>query len=166
MVSFFLMYFPVFLPADTYIQKTKKSFMDSRARRNLNNIHGELNDVQRIMMENIDDVLQRGAQLSGETGCRGSGETGRRGTHNIDDVLQRGAQLSGETGYRGVVRQGDRVHRETGYTGGTQGDRERCPHVRYNGTGNGCNSVVYQQVRTVGLISIFPGRALPRSVTR
>ncbi|XP_043206729.1 vesicle-trafficking protein SEC22b-B-like, partial [Amphibalanus amphitrite] len=49
---------------DTYIQKTKKSFMDSRARRNLNNIHGELNDVQRIMMENIDDVLQRGAQLS------------------------------------------------------------------------------------------------------
>ncbi|XP_037074301.1 vesicle-trafficking protein SEC22b-B-like [Pollicipes pollicipes] len=53
-----------FIEFDTYIQKTKKTFMDSRARRNLNNIHGELNDVQRIMMENIDDVLQRGAALS------------------------------------------------------------------------------------------------------
>jgi len=53
-----------FIEFDTYIQKTKKSFMDSRARRNLNNIHGELHDVQRIMMENIDDVLQRGAALS------------------------------------------------------------------------------------------------------
>ena len=39
--------------------------MDSRARRNLSNINTELQDVQRIMVQNIDDVLQRGEALSG-----------------------------------------------------------------------------------------------------
>ena len=38
--------------------------MDSRTRRNLNNLNTELQDVQRIMVQNIDDVLQRGAVLS------------------------------------------------------------------------------------------------------
>ena len=51
---------------DTYIQKAKKSYMDSRARRNLNQLNTELQDVQRIMVQNIDDVLQRGEQLSGK----------------------------------------------------------------------------------------------------
>ena len=40
--------------------------MDSRARRNLNQLNTELQDVQRIMVQNIDDVLQRGEQLSGK----------------------------------------------------------------------------------------------------
>ena len=40
--------------------------MDSRNRRNLTRINDELQDVQRIMMQNIDDVLQRGEQLSGD----------------------------------------------------------------------------------------------------
>ena len=40
--------------------------MDSRARRNLNQLNTELQDVQRIMVQNIDDVLQRGEQLSGD----------------------------------------------------------------------------------------------------
>ena len=39
--------------------------MDSRNRRNLNRLNDELQDVQRVMMQNIDDVLQRGEQLSG-----------------------------------------------------------------------------------------------------
>ena len=51
---------------DTYIQKAKRSYMDSRARRNLNQLNTELQDVQRIMVQNIDDVLQRGEALSGE----------------------------------------------------------------------------------------------------
>jgi len=38
--------------------------MDSRTRRNLSNLNTELQDVQRIMVQNIDDVLQRGAVLS------------------------------------------------------------------------------------------------------
>ncbi|XP_041368399.1 vesicle-trafficking protein SEC22b-B-like [Gigantopelta aegis] len=53
-----------FIEFDTYIQKCRRSYMDSRARRNLSNINTELQDVQRIMVQNIDDVLQRGEALS------------------------------------------------------------------------------------------------------
>lgn len=51
--------------SDTYIQKAKKIFSDSRSRRNLNTLNSQLQDVQRIMVQNIDDVLQRGTVLSG-----------------------------------------------------------------------------------------------------
>nr|CAD7600310.1 unnamed protein product [Timema genevievae] len=53
-----------FIEFDTYIQKAKKIFTDSRARRNLSALNTELQDVQRIMVQNIDDVLQRGVVLS------------------------------------------------------------------------------------------------------
>lgn len=53
-----------FIEFDTYIQKTKKSYTDSRARRNLGSINSELQDVQRIMVANIEEVLQRGEALS------------------------------------------------------------------------------------------------------
>lgn len=51
--------------SDTYIQKAKKVFTDSRARRNLSSLNTELQDVQKIMVQNIDDILQRGVVLSG-----------------------------------------------------------------------------------------------------
>lgn len=54
-----------FFSVDTYIQKARKTFTDSRVRRNLTSLNNELQDVQRIMVQNIDDVLQRGAVLSG-----------------------------------------------------------------------------------------------------
>lgn len=50
--------------SDTYIQKNKKAYIDSRARRNLGSINTELQDVQRIMVANIEEVLQRGEALS------------------------------------------------------------------------------------------------------
>ncbi|KAL7984699.1 hypothetical protein Chor_003269, partial [Crotalus horridus] len=53
-----------FIEFDTYIQKTKKLYIDSRARRNLGSINTELQDVQRIMVANIEEVLQRGETLS------------------------------------------------------------------------------------------------------
>jgi len=53
-----------FIEFDNYIQKIKKTFMDSRARRNLNQLNNELQDVQKIMVQNIDDVLQRGLAIS------------------------------------------------------------------------------------------------------
>merc|ERR1712228_478198 len=53
-----------FIEFDTYIQKAKKTYQDSRSRRNLGTLNTELHDVQRIMVQNIDDVLQRGAVLS------------------------------------------------------------------------------------------------------
>ena len=37
---------------------------DSRGRRNLANLNNELQDVQRIMVQNIEDVIQRGTILS------------------------------------------------------------------------------------------------------
>ena len=54
-----------FIEFDTYIQKAKRTYADSRGNRNLNALNNELQDVQRIMVQNIDDVLQRGAVLSG-----------------------------------------------------------------------------------------------------
>ncbi|XP_060525457.1 vesicle-trafficking protein SEC22b-B [Cylas formicarius] len=53
-----------FIEFETYIQKARKQFTDSRSRRNLNAINNQLHDVQRIMVQNIDDVLQRGTVLS------------------------------------------------------------------------------------------------------
>merc|ERR1711997_1172187 len=55
-----------FIEFDTYIQKAKKIYTDSRSRgaRNIGTLNTELHDVQRIMVQNIDDVLQRGAVLS------------------------------------------------------------------------------------------------------
>jgi len=53
-----------FIEFDTYIQKAKKSYGDSRGRRHLTNLNTELQDVQRIMVQNIEDVLHRGAILS------------------------------------------------------------------------------------------------------
>lgn len=53
-----------FIEFDTYIQKAKKVFSDGRSRRNMNALNSQLQDVQRIMVQNIDDVLQRGTVLS------------------------------------------------------------------------------------------------------
>lgn len=52
--------------SDTYIQKAKKKYSDSRASRNLGSTNTELQDVQRIMVANIEEVLQRGEALSGK----------------------------------------------------------------------------------------------------
>lgn len=53
-----------FIEFDTYMQKTKKAYMDTRTKRNLTLVSNELQDVQRIMVSNIDEVLQRGTALS------------------------------------------------------------------------------------------------------
>ncbi|XP_063713516.1 vesicle-trafficking protein SEC22b-B-like [Symsagittifera roscoffensis] len=55
-----------FIEFDTYIQRAKKSFTDgaTRGKRNLVNVSSELQGIQRIMVQNIDDVLQRGEKLS------------------------------------------------------------------------------------------------------
>lgn len=55
-----------FIEFDTYMQKAKKNFGDARSgrNRNLNRLNDELQGVQKIMIQNIDDVLQRGENLS------------------------------------------------------------------------------------------------------
>jgi len=51
-----------FIEFDVYLQKAKKQLTDRR--RNIHTINNQLQDVQRIMVQNIDDVLQRGTVLS------------------------------------------------------------------------------------------------------
>ncbi|TPX64522.1 hypothetical protein SpCBS45565_g05806 [Spizellomyces sp. 'palustris'] len=51
------------IPPDTYIQKVKKQYQDSRTQRNLNKLNEDLQDVTRIMTKNIQDVLGRGEAL-------------------------------------------------------------------------------------------------------
>jgi len=52
-----------FVKFDTFIQKTKKQYKDTRAQRNINKLNEDLQDVTRIMTKNIQDVLGRGEHL-------------------------------------------------------------------------------------------------------
>lgn len=52
-----------FIKFDTTIQRLKRQYMDTRANRNLDKLNSELQDVQRIMTQNIQDVLGRGERL-------------------------------------------------------------------------------------------------------
>ena len=51
-----------FIEFDSYIQKTKRKFQGNRSKVNL--LHTELNDIQRIMLKNVEDILNRGEKLS------------------------------------------------------------------------------------------------------
>lgn len=53
-----------FLFLDTYMQRAKKTITANVNKRNMNQLNNELQDVQRIMVQNIDDVLQRGVAIS------------------------------------------------------------------------------------------------------
>jgi hypothetical protein len=48
---------------DTYIQKAKRSYQDSRATQNLDKLNDELKDVTKVMTKNIEDLLYRGDSL-------------------------------------------------------------------------------------------------------
>ena len=53
-----------FIEFDTYIQEARKKLNAARSRRNINMLSNDLQDVQRIMVQNIGDVLQRGVAIS------------------------------------------------------------------------------------------------------
>lgn len=48
---------------DTFIQRTKKTYQDSRATGNLDKLNDELKDVTKVMTKNIEDLLYRGDSL-------------------------------------------------------------------------------------------------------
>ncbi|KAK8191065.1 vesicle transporter SEC22 [Phyllosticta capitalensis] len=52
-----------FVEFDTFIQRTKKTYQDSRATQNLDKLNDELKDVTKIMTKNIEDLLYRGDSL-------------------------------------------------------------------------------------------------------
>ncbi|KAJ7567049.1 hypothetical protein O6H91_02G130200 [Diphasiastrum complanatum] len=52
-----------FIKFDTFIQKTRKLYLDTRTQRNLSKLNDDLYEVQQIMTRNIQDVLGVGDKL-------------------------------------------------------------------------------------------------------
>ncbi|SAM01056.1 hypothetical protein [Absidia glauca] len=52
-----------FVKFDTFMQKTKKIYQDTRTQSNLTKLNEDLNDVTRIMTKNMEDLLWRGDSL-------------------------------------------------------------------------------------------------------
>lgn len=48
---------------DRFIERTKKTYQDSRATDNLGRLNDELKDVTQVMTKNIEDLLYRGDSL-------------------------------------------------------------------------------------------------------
>lgn len=55
-----------FCYADTFIQKTKRLYMDTRTQRNLTKLNDDLAEVHSIMTRNIAEVLGQGEKLDSE----------------------------------------------------------------------------------------------------
>ena len=52
-----------FIKYDTFIQKTKKLYQDTRTQRNLTKLNEDLHDIQSVMTRNINDILGQGERL-------------------------------------------------------------------------------------------------------
>jgi hypothetical protein len=48
---------------DTFMQKTKRIYQDTRTQNNLSKLNDDLQDVTRIMTKNMEDLLWRGDSL-------------------------------------------------------------------------------------------------------
>lgn len=53
-----------FVDFEIYLQKAKKNVNDMKNRRNFSKLNEELQGIHRIMLDNLEDVLKRGEQLS------------------------------------------------------------------------------------------------------
>ncbi|KAI0157737.1 transport protein-like protein sec22 [Xylariaceae sp. FL1272] len=52
-----------FMEFDTFINRTKSTYADTRATQNLDKLNDELRDVTKVMTKNIEDLLYRGEGL-------------------------------------------------------------------------------------------------------
>jgi len=50
---------------DNFIQKTKKLYKDTKSARNLNTVSSDLKDINKLLQQNIDDILERGVKIEG-----------------------------------------------------------------------------------------------------
>ena len=57
------------LYADTFIQKTKKLYIDTRTQRNMAKLTEDISEVHSIMTKNIQDVLNHGERLDRKYPC-------------------------------------------------------------------------------------------------
>jgi vesicle transport protein SEC22 len=53
-----------FIEFDQYIQQARRRYTDSRTMHSLSTVSNELQDVQKIMVQNIEDVIHRGEALT------------------------------------------------------------------------------------------------------
>ncbi|KAH3764786.1 R-SNARE protein, Sec22-family [Pelomyxa schiedti] len=53
-----------FIKFDSFIQKTKKLYLDTRSQRNMEKVAEDLRDVQKIMTQNLQEILSRGEKIS------------------------------------------------------------------------------------------------------
>ena len=77
-----------FIKFDTFIQKTKKLYQDTRTQRNLTKLNEDLHDIQSVMTRNINDILGQGERLDhvssmSETLRNESRRSGRSETHRL-----------------------------------------------------------------------------------
>ena len=56
---------------DTFIQKTKKLYLDTRTQRNIARLNQDIAEVHQIMTRNINDVLGQGERLDSAWGALG-----------------------------------------------------------------------------------------------
>ncbi|KAL7270554.1 SNAP receptor [Rhizina undulata] len=52
-----------FVQFDTFMQRTKRTYQDTRATQNLDKLNDDLRDVTKVMTKNIEDLLYRGDSL-------------------------------------------------------------------------------------------------------
>ncbi|KAF8245823.1 snare-like protein [Wilcoxina mikolae CBS 423.85] len=52
-----------FVQFDTFMQRTKRTYQDTRATANLDRLNDDLKDVTKVMTKNIEDLLYRGDSL-------------------------------------------------------------------------------------------------------
>jgi len=50
---------------DNVIQKVKKLYKDTNSTRNLNKVASDLKDINKLLQQNIDDILERGRKIDG-----------------------------------------------------------------------------------------------------
>jgi len=56
-----------FIKFDTFIQKTKKLYLDTKSDRNLDRVSKELSEVHQIITRNIQEILSRGQKIDSVT---------------------------------------------------------------------------------------------------
>ncbi|KAJ2553228.1 SNAP receptor [Coemansia sp. RSA 1933] len=77
-----------FIKFDTFIQKTKRIYEDSRTQQNMSKLNEDLRDVTQIMTKNMEDLLWRGDSLDRMSTLsyqlRGESEKYRKATRQLN----------------------------------------------------------------------------------
>mmetsp|Transcript_10130 Transcript_10130/g.25936 ORF Transcript_10130/g.25936 Transcript_10130/m.25936 type:complete len:218 (-) Transcript_10130:65-718(-) len=82
-----------FIKFDTFIQKTRKLYLDTRTQRNLNKLSEDIAEVHQIMTKNIAEVLGQGERLDNMTQMSGALSDASRGYRSKAKEMERQALI-------------------------------------------------------------------------